>query len=289
MSQGLEKALTFECEDRTLCAILHGAASRNRCGMLVVVGGPNYRVGSHRQFLQLARHLADAGYPVLRFDYRGMGDSAGEVRSFEHVHDDIRAAVDCFFEQTEGLEQVVLFGLCDGASASVFYAPSDPRIKGLVLVNPWVREEQSEARAYLKHYYTGRLSSGTFWKRLVGGDLSLRSSIASVIGLVKRAATRSTSGEANLAQRMADGLDRFNGPVLLILSGADLTAAEFTDTTGRSRQWRRLLEADRVDTYDIPDADHTLARSEWRDQMLSKVAAWLSRFDGPTALGTDDV
>ena len=37
--------------------------------VIVVVGGPQYRVGSHRQFVQLSRALASAGHATLRFDY----------------------------------------------------------------------------------------------------------------------------------------------------------------------------------------------------------------------------
>jgi alpha/beta superfamily hydrolase len=48
--------------------------------VLVIVGGPQYRAGSHRQFTLLARSLAEQGFAVLRFDYRGMGDSTGAMR-----------------------------------------------------------------------------------------------------------------------------------------------------------------------------------------------------------------
>jgi len=34
----------------------------------------------------------------MRFDYRGMGDSEGEARTFESVQDDIRIAIDTFFQ-----------------------------------------------------------------------------------------------------------------------------------------------------------------------------------------------
>lgn len=54
-------------------------------GLLMVVGGPQYRVGSHRQFVLLARDLAAAGIPVFPFDYRGMGDSTGQARDFEGI------------------------------------------------------------------------------------------------------------------------------------------------------------------------------------------------------------
>ena len=83
-----------------------------------MVGGPQYRVGSHRQFVLLARDLAADGFPVFRFDYRGMGDSEGEFRGFEHVEDDIAAAVEAFRSASPGLREIVLWGLCDGTRTS---------------------------------------------------------------------------------------------------------------------------------------------------------------------------
>ena len=89
-----ERALVFECGGARLLGILSlpagGAATATR-GVLVVVGGPQYRAGSHRQFTLLARALAGDGVAVLRFDYRGMGDSEGAARSFDTVEDDLRA------------------------------------------------------------------------------------------------------------------------------------------------------------------------------------------------------
>ena len=38
--------------------------------VLIVVGGAQYRVGSHRQFVRLARHLAAAGHRPGRADLR---------------------------------------------------------------------------------------------------------------------------------------------------------------------------------------------------------------------------
>ena len=76
-----------------LTGILSQPEQASDTTVIVVVGGPQYRVGSHRQFLQLARHLARQGYPVLRFDGRGMGDSSGLLRSFEEIDDDIGAAI----------------------------------------------------------------------------------------------------------------------------------------------------------------------------------------------------
>ena len=52
-------------------------------GVLLIVGGPQYRAGSHRQFTLLGRALAAAGVPCLRIDYRGMGDAHGDRRAFD--------------------------------------------------------------------------------------------------------------------------------------------------------------------------------------------------------------
>ncbi|WP_229425323.1 hydrolase 1, exosortase A system-associated [Massilia sp. Se16.2.3] len=126
--------------------------------MLVVVGGPQYRAGSHRQFTLLARDLADAGIPALRFDYRGMGDSEGDLQTFEHVEDDLRAAIDRFFLEVPGMREVVLWGLCDGASAAAMYAPQDARVSGLVLLNPGYAPRRAP-RAPPSSITTGRACS----------------------------------------------------------------------------------------------------------------------------------
>src|SRR5262249_34407086 len=125
-----ETALTMECEGRQLVGILSRDRSPATRGVLIVVGGPQYRVGSHRQFTLLCRYLAERGVPALRFDYRGMGDSDGETRTFERVGEDIRCAIDRLFACVPGLKDVVIWGLCDAASAALFYARGDPRVGG---------------------------------------------------------------------------------------------------------------------------------------------------------------
>ena len=110
-----ERALAFDCGGERLYGILSlpGHAASGARGVLVVVGGPQYRAGSHRQFTLLARDLAQDGVPVLRFDYRGMGDSEGTIRPFDDVEDDLRAAIDAFMAASPGLREVVLWGLCE--------------------------------------------------------------------------------------------------------------------------------------------------------------------------------
>src|SRR4051794_21287485 len=105
----------FSCEGESLLAVAAVPDRPAPAGVLIVIGGPQYRAGSHRQFVHLARHLASRGIVCMRFDVRGMGDSTGEMQSFEDIQPDIAAAVDVFCSEQK-LERVVLWGLCDGAT-----------------------------------------------------------------------------------------------------------------------------------------------------------------------------
>ena len=133
VARGVEDPIIFQCDGARLLGILHRPSEACSRAVLIVVGGPQYRVGSHRQFLLLARSLAERGTVVLRFDYRGMGDSEGDAISFEDVEFDIRAAVDAIFDRVEEVSDVVIWGLCDAASAAMMYAFRDARVSGVVL------------------------------------------------------------------------------------------------------------------------------------------------------------
>lgn len=278
-----ENAITFACEGRLLVGVLSGAAVASELGVLIVVGGPQYRVGSHRQFALLARRLAGNGIPTLRFDYRGMGDSEGESHSFESVEADIRCAIDQLVARVSTVKQVVIWGLCDAASAALFYAHLDPRVIGLVLLNPWVRTPQGAARVQLRHYYLTRVFQAGFWRKLAGGKLQFRATLESLVQSIADAFGASGSKDddvitresAPLPDRMANGLERFKGAVLLILSGNDLTAQEFKDVVASSRRWQRLLADPRVTRFDLPEANHTFARRDWRDQVARWTEEWV--------------
>lgn len=290
-----EVALELPCCSDTLIGVLHHGRSDASVGVVVVVGGPQYRVGSHRQFVLLARALAGTGIPVLRFDYRGMGDSTGQQHKFDEVDDDIKSAVDALCETVTTLKSIVIWGLCDAASAALFYAHKDPRVAGLVLLNPWVRTDAGMARAYLKHYYLRRLFSMEFWRKALSGQWSVRASLASITGLAMKlrksqfaidaSASEKKTGTTidrvreppSLPEAMLDGWGRFNGKILLILSGNnDYVADEFRDLINASRRWRKAVNRPGTTRRDFPQANHTFSRSDWRDQVAEWTSVWLS-------------
>ncbi len=277
-----QQALSFRCGEDTLFGILSLPERPASRGVLIVVGGPQYRAGSHRQFTLLARSLAGQGVPVLRFDYRGMGDSEGAARDFTQVDADLRAAIDAFQASVPGLREIVLWGLCDAASAALCYAPQDQRVRALVLLNPWVRTSEGLARATLKHYYRDRLLQGALWHKILRGQFNFGAATRSLLALAGAARRRSASGataaataQASLPERMLAGLQAFGGPLLLILSGQDLTAQEFSDAVGRSSGWQAQLAAPRVRRHTLAAADHTFSRHAWREQVAAWTVDWM--------------
>lgn len=253
---------------------------RAACGVLIVVGGPQYRVGSHRQFLLLSRRLGAEGYPVMRFDYRGMGDAGGAMRSFEEVSADIGAAIDAFQGACPAVRRVVLWGLCDAASAALLYveASGDERVAGLVVLNPWVRSETSLAQTHIKYYYGQRLLEREFWWKLLRGRMAILKSARTLVhtALTARRGPSASAGSRSFQDRMADGWRRFAGSVLLILSGQDYTAKEFLEFVGASSAWAGLVEAANTRRIDIADADHTFSSQLWRSQAEDATLAWLA-------------
>jgi exosortase A-associated hydrolase 1 len=254
--------------------------------VIVVAGGPQYRAGAHRQFVSLARLLAAEGVPVLRFDLRGMGDSSGQYLGYQQSVPDIRAAIDALQAAEPGVTEVVPFGECESASGILFYAYRDPRVVGAALANPWVRTQEVQAQAILKHYYRDRLFSRAFWGHVFSGGFKIGESFSSMVALLRtylkgRKAARSAVAVGDaldglpLPVKTAEGLRRFPGRVLFLMSGRDLIAREFDDVTRSSEAWRGLMEQGRVQRVEIASADHTFSKPEAKREAQQTLLGWI--------------
>ena len=285
-----ESALSFDCEGEALVGILHKPVQPKQRGVLFIVGGgPQYRSGGHRQLTLWSRRLCSEGFPVLRFDYRGMGDAHGQFVGFEGIDADIGIALDRFFEAVPELKEVVLWGECDASSAIISYAYRDSRIKGMVLLNPWVRTQAGEAKAILHFYYWQRIMQPSFWKKVASFDFNPVASISSALKLIrasrirKRASTQIASQEGDaviapesaLPERLLQGFTRFQGPVMLVLSGRDLIAREFDDLVRSDGAWQEQFRLKQVTRHDLPEGDHTFSSAVQRGQVVGWGLDWL--------------
>lgn len=98
-----------------------------------------HRVGPHRLNVRLARALARSGAPAFRFDFSGLGDS---LRSLTGADDEIRTGEELAAAMTTltaagAGDRFVLVGLCSGTDQCLAGAMRDPRVAGIVLLDPW--------------------------------------------------------------------------------------------------------------------------------------------------------
>lgn len=281
-----ERALQFVCGEQSLLGILTCPGSTSpqrvrRTGVLVIVGGPQYRVGSHRQFVLLARHLASQGFAALRFDYRGMGDSLGGPAHFEDITPDIDAAISAFLAAVPEVKRVVLWGLCDGASAALLYLNdrADGRVAGLALLNPWVRTVASQARTQVRHYYLQRLWQKEFWHKLWRGRVAssaLRGFLASLrTALRPQGAAAAQAAAVGYPERMARGWLAAPAPALLMLSDQDYTAREFESYCSNDPAWQRALQVRPAKRVALSQADHTCSQPEAEREMQQTTVEFL--------------
>ena len=116
------------------------------CSVLICQPMGHEYVNSHRALRQLAVRLADAGFPVLRFDYFGCGDSSGDAEegSIAQWLDDVSQAI-LEAKHRSASSRVCLVGLRLGASLSTLAAALRHDVASLVLWDPVI-----DGRMYLE-------------------------------------------------------------------------------------------------------------------------------------------
>ena len=295
-----ERGLRFDCEGESLVGVLSLPEGEPAAvGVVIAVGGPQVRVGSHRQFLLLARRLAGAGHAVLRFDVRGMGDATGEFPGFEAMGPDLAAAVATLRQQVPAVRRVVLWGLCDAASAALMNVPA-LGVDGLVLLNPWARHADTQVRTEVKQYYAKRAFDPAFWRKLMAGRVNVIQAAGEFAGKLWRVLRSSAApavvaranaaglAEADYRERMARGALSFSGPQLYILAGKDHVCAEFLEYSKGHPRLAGLWRRPGVTRLDLPQADHTFSNAQLRVQVEDATLRWLQTLQAPPALPKAD-
>ena len=139
----MKKPVTFERDNQTLVGTLYLPDDYQQGSKLpgVVVTGA-WTTVKEQMPTTYAIELANRGYAALVFDFRGWGQSSDAIQYLEdpvRKTEDINAAVNYLITRPEiDATNIAGLGICASAGYMSDAAASNPHIKSLALVAPWL-------------------------------------------------------------------------------------------------------------------------------------------------------
>jgi pimeloyl-ACP methyl ester carboxylesterase len=246
--------------------------------LLLLNAGLVHRVGPHRLYVNVARHLARQGFASLRFDFSGIGDSLPRSDSLpyrESTLAETTQAMDMLAERL-GARRFCLAGLSSGALVSMA-AAGDPRVAGVALLNPHGFAESAELGAHVAQQSQGRIYAQNLfrfdsWLRLVSGKTDYRRlgrALAYRLRPRRDGQVDTVAAEARQELLAFFGLPKY---ILLLLSEQDRSLDNFSEILGP--RWQQQLGG-HVETVVLPHANHTFAGPVHGRQAVEAMERWM--------------
>lgn len=258
----------IRCGSDMLAATVDSAT--NPTALLIVSGGNEIRSGAHAGMAQLALRVAEQGFPVLRYDRRGIGESTGQNNGFLDSAEEIAAAAR-FLRQEQQVQNIIAFGNCDAATALALFGP-DAEIDGYILANPWVIEtsvsadtdEPTISSAAIRSRYWDRIRNPRTILDLLSGKIDLKKLFK---GLKRVAASEEKSA---LSLQLRDALSGMNSNSLILLAKRDTTARAFL-AAWNSADFKPLRTKTAIAVESLDSASHSFADIEAKNWLTEKL------------------
>ena len=238
-----------------------------------------YRIGPRRFSVKLARALAEAGIPTLRFDLAGVGDSkyVGESSSArERILASMRSAFDQL-ERTTGVRRFIVMGICSGAVNAYRIATVDERVVGVFM--------------YDKFYYRSRWTTPVYLAKRAWVVGPGRAVVAALRALSRRLGPKVQGGEpltAAFANLDAESppKDEFVADVnKLVERGVKLSfvyGGSFPSYYSYAQQFRDAFAGEpflaKVEYRHLPTLDHMVSSLDAQRTLQSAVLEWAAGF-----------
>jgi pimeloyl-ACP methyl ester carboxylesterase len=246
-------------------------------GVLMLNSDDGCRLGPHRLWVRLAAALCERGFPCLRFDYRGCGDSEGpdESPTADVALADALAAASLLQDRT-GVRAIVLVGICYGAEVALLAGECLDSAVGVVACSTGryvtaagYEESLADAWRYVQGY--GRkLLSRDAWRRILTGRVHAAVVVGGLWRRLSPEHCRRDRQGAEAAQVRAAGQGR-RVPSLFIYGTADpLTDKHmpgYQDEADGQRLDRRF--------HVVAGADHNYSSLPWSNELIREVVAFV--------------
>lgn len=249
-------------------------------GILIFNAGLIHHIGPFRMSVVLARSLEQIGFPVLRFDFSGIGDSgkcSEALTDEQRVREEYRAATELLTRYCR-CEQFILIGLCSGADNSHLLMKGDPRIRGIVPIDGYA---YPTLEFLIRDYGPGVINPRKWVKhgiRLLKKITQEGKKTSSVADLkinqgeiYERKFPPKSFVITALNERLADGMKAFyiySGGIPVYYNYKN----QFWDMFKRVRNKTNL----RCNYY--READHTFSDITIRRRLIADIVSWCSQF-----------
>ena len=256
----MEKLISFENQGQRLFGMTHSPDIDERApAVLMCHGFTGDRIESHFIFVKMARCLADAGFFVMRFDFRGSGESEGDFSdmTIPAEIDDARVALAWLRGQPEvDPKRVSLLGLSMGGTVAASLAGEDEDIAGLILwsalAEPSIFVSKNVATAEEILPPLGIQKDGRYDK---GGHL---------IGKAFKETVETVQPLKNI--------QKYTGDVLILHGTRDETVPP-----SEAERYAEAVGAEHASLHWIQGADHTYSAHIWEQEVFSLTIDWLSK------------
>jgi alpha-beta hydrolase superfamily lysophospholipase len=217
MSMPPAQPLYFGPADRTLFGWLHRPAERNARNTGIVLCSPSgyEAICTHRSYRIFAEAAAARGFPALRFDYDGTGDSSGHGLDADRVGHWLRSitiAIDTLKVQAQ-VDRVCVFGVRVGASLAAKAVQGRSDVHAMIAFAPVVK-----VKSYLREIRALSLA------QVVApppADLKVDPELQEAAGFATTPETRAALTTIDLTT-----LDAAPAPHVLVLERDDLTPGD---------------------------------------------------------------
>ncbi len=270
-----ERPYAFSCQGMTIRGILHEPDGGGRgADVILFHGWGGYRVGQNGLLVQAARRFCREGFRVLRFDFRGRGESDGRVEEHDlnSMIEDAKAALE-HVRQKLGAKRVFAGGICSGGEVAVGTLYDGEQWDGVMLWSaPVFSAEATAARKLRKSLsylgaYVRKLFLRETWAKLFAGRIRF--------DIIRRVLLGGSVHEKKEGERAemsrSDVLPGRCPHVLLIYGTADPIANEaidaYTELFTRSGA--------KVKLHRVQGANHGFYGYRWQQEVIAESARWL--------------
>jgi len=178
-------------DDRLCSVVCAPSEGGHDLGVVLLTGGNYTRTHRNRMWVRTARALAERGFPSIRVDYHGVGDSTGTAFfDMEVPFDKDALAAAAFLKRAAGVRRLAIVATCFGGRSAMAAAAQEPDTVGISIApvplsvpkNRQPLPTRSKVRLWMKRYAVGtKLLQNPTVRRLRGKAAARRDGPAVII------------------------------------------------------------------------------------------------------------